>query len=149
MASSRKRHSDEEWLQHRATIQRMFLDESASFSEIMRKLEEDDFPVTKSQLEYKLKMWGLRRRIPKNKTEILWQFVDGRLSKREKQGKLSEVIYDGKVIAPAKGLRVPEHLKSSTSRSVHQHHFMSSPHGRKAFLGYDFGPTFQNLSRRA
>ncbi|KAK1727674.1 uncharacterized protein BDZ83DRAFT_611679 [Colletotrichum acutatum] len=102
MASSRKRHSDEEWLQHRATIQRMFLDESASFSEIMRKLEEDDFPVTKSQLEYKLKMWGLRRRIPKNKTEILWQFVDGRLSKREKQGKLSEVIYDGKVIAPAK-----------------------------------------------
>ncbi|KAI3555176.1 hypothetical protein CABS01_05642 [Colletotrichum abscissum] len=94
MASSRKRHSDEEWLQHRAEIQRMFLIESASFNEIMRKLEEDGFLVTKSQLEYKLKVWGLRRRIQKNKTEMLWQFVDDRLSMREKQGKLSEVIHD-------------------------------------------------------
>ncbi|KAK1451280.1 hypothetical protein CCUS01_11067 [Colletotrichum cuscutae] len=102
MASSRKRHSDEEWLQHRAEIQHMFLNESASFNEIMRKLEEDGFPVTKSQLEYKLKVWGLRRKIQKNKTEMLWQFVDGRLSMREKQGKLSEVIHDGKIIMPAK-----------------------------------------------
>ncbi|KAK1708018.1 ankyrin repeat-containing domain protein [Colletotrichum lupini] len=102
MASSRKRHSDEEWLQHRAEIQNMFLNESASFNKIMRKLEEDGFPVTKSQLEYKLKVWGLRRRIQKNKTEMLWQFVDGRLSMREKQGKLSEVIHDGKIIMPAK-----------------------------------------------
>ncbi|KAK1625688.1 hypothetical protein BDP81DRAFT_452648 [Colletotrichum phormii] len=102
MSSSRKRYSDEEWRQHRATIQRMFLKESASFSDIMRKLEEDGFRVTKSQLEYKLKFWGLRKRIPKNKAEILWQFVDGRLSKREKQGKLSEVIHDGKVVEPAK-----------------------------------------------
>ncbi|KAK1535124.1 uncharacterized protein CCOS01_03876 [Colletotrichum costaricense] len=94
MASSRKRYSDEEWLQHRAEIKHLFLNESASFNEIMRKLEEDGFPVTKSQLEYKLKVWGLRRRIQKNKTEMLWQFVDGRLSMREKQGKLSEIIHD-------------------------------------------------------
>ncbi|KXH67968.1 hypothetical protein CSAL01_00638 [Colletotrichum salicis] len=102
MSSSRKRHSDEDWLQHRATIHRMFLQESASFSEVMRKLEEDGFPVTKSQLEYKLRVWGLRRRIPKNKTEILWQFIDDGLTKREKQGKLSEVIHEGNVIVSAR-----------------------------------------------
>ncbi|KAK1545068.1 hypothetical protein CPAR01_02570 [Colletotrichum paranaense] len=102
MASSRKRYSDEEWLQHRAEIQRMFLNESASFNEIIRKLEEDGFPVTKSQLEYKLKVWGLRRRISKNDAKIFWHFVDDHLAKREQQGKLSQVIRDGKVIEPAK-----------------------------------------------
>ncbi|KXH65190.1 hypothetical protein CNYM01_08125 [Colletotrichum nymphaeae SA-01] len=102
MASSRKRHSDEEWLQHRAAIQRMFLRESASSVEIMRVLEDNGFPVTKSQLEYKLKVWGFRRKIPKNEAKIFWQFVDDRLAKREQQGKLSQVIRDGKVIEPAK-----------------------------------------------
>ncbi|KAJ0326566.1 hypothetical protein COL5a_006752 [Colletotrichum fioriniae] len=102
MTSFRKRHSDEEWLQHRVSIQGMFLHEKCSFSEILRKLEKVGFSVTKSQLEYKLRVWGLRRRTPKNKAEMLWQFVDSRLSRREKQGKLSEVIHDGKIIASAK-----------------------------------------------
>ncbi|KXH41208.1 hypothetical protein CSIM01_03414 [Colletotrichum simmondsii] len=120
MASSRKRYSDEEWLQHRAEIQRMFLNESASFNEIMRNLEEDGFPVTKSQLEYKLRVWGLRRRIPKNKTEILWQYIGHRLDKRESQGKLSEVIYEGKVIVPAKVKKERSRYQTTSLVKYHQ-----------------------------
>ncbi|KAI3540225.1 hypothetical protein CSPX01_08414 [Colletotrichum filicis] len=125
MTSFRKRHSDEEWLQHRAEISRMFLDESASFSEIIRKLEENGFLVTKSQLEYKLKVWGLRRRMPKNKAEILWQYIDHRLTRRENQGKLSEVIYDGKVIVPAKVRK--ERSRYQTTSLVKYHQGPASP----------------------
>ncbi|KZL76847.1 ankyrin repeat containing protein [Colletotrichum tofieldiae] len=102
MSSSKRAAQDAAWLQHKAAIQRMIFQENRSSLETRQKLEEDGFIVTKSQLEYKLKVWGLRKRLPKNTSEEAWQYVDEHLVRRELQSKSSEVIMGGSLMAPSK-----------------------------------------------
>ncbi|KAF5497702.1 Ankyrin repeat domain-containing protein 50 [Colletotrichum siamense] len=100
--SSGKRPSDAEWLQHIFTIERMFLEEKKSLVETRQRLENDGFPVTKAQLEYKLKLWGFRRRIPKNKTDAVWKFIGRRVRRRKEQGKETEVTLGKEIVDAAK-----------------------------------------------
>lgn len=42
-SSSGKRHSDAEWLKHKFTIERMFVEEKKSLAETRQRLETDGF----------------------------------------------------------------------------------------------------------
>ncbi|KZL82922.1 ankyrin repeat containing protein [Colletotrichum incanum] len=102
MSSSKRAARDAAWLQHKVAIERMIFQENRSLLETRQKLEEDGFLVTKAQLEYKLKVWGLRKRLPKNTSAEAWQYDDEHLVRRELQSKSSEVIMGGSLMAPAK-----------------------------------------------
>ncbi|GKT52294.1 uncharacterized protein ColSpa_12475 [Colletotrichum spaethianum] len=101
MPSSKRAVQDAEWLQRKAAVRQMFL-QNISQSEMKRKLEEDGFPVTKAQLEYKLKIWGFSKKLPKTTSREAWQYADELLVRRELQTKSSEVIMGGSLVAPAK-----------------------------------------------
>ncbi|KAH0423887.1 hypothetical protein CcaCcLH18_11881 [Colletotrichum camelliae] len=101
-SSSGKRPSDAEWQKHKLTIERMFVQEKKSLVETRQRLENDGFLVTKAQLEYKLKVWGLRRRVPKTKSDAVWQFIGRRVQRRKEQGKETEVALGKQIFEAAK-----------------------------------------------
>ncbi|KAK2017097.1 hypothetical protein LZ32DRAFT_688380 [Colletotrichum eremochloae] len=101
-SSSSKQHSDAEWRKHKFSIERMFCGENKSLAEIKHHLEHDGFMVSKSQLEYRLKLWGFRKRVQKNLGSAVYQFIDHRLQARQQKGKATEVVINGRVVDAAK-----------------------------------------------
>ncbi|KAF6808778.1 hypothetical protein CSOJ01_07349 [Colletotrichum sojae] len=95
----------------------MFIQEGKSLLEIRRRLEEDGFPVTKAQLEYKLKIWEFRKKAPKKSGEALWQYVGHRVTKRKQKGKESDVMLNRQLIGPSKlAKEVNRHQLTSVAR---------------------------------
>ncbi|KAF0316466.1 hypothetical protein GQ607_016315 [Colletotrichum asianum] len=122
MASSSfgKRPSDAAWQKHRFTIERMFVNEKKSLVEIRHRLESDGFRITKAQLEYKLKLWGLRRRIPKTKGDAVWQFIGRRVQRRKQQGKETEVVLDKQIFDAAKVCKEIKRYQETTISRFNQ-----------------------------
>lgn len=58
--------------------------------------------LSKAQLEYKLKIWGFRKKAPKEKSSVIWQFIGHRVEKRKQQHKASDVLLNGQLVDPAK-----------------------------------------------
>ncbi|KAF3803907.1 hypothetical protein GCG54_00008410 [Colletotrichum gloeosporioides] len=119
MASSScgKRASDEEWLKHKSNIERMFVEEKKSLVETRQRLENDGLLVTKAQLEYKLKLWGFRRRVPKTKSDAVWQFIGRRVQRRKQQGKETQVTFGKEIIDAAKVCKeIKRHHETTIAR---------------------------------
>ncbi|KAF6831792.1 hypothetical protein CPLU01_06582 [Colletotrichum plurivorum] len=108
------RYSDEQWLQRKSAIRQMFIQEDKSLLEIRRRLEEDGFPVTKAQLEYKLKIWEFRKKAPKKSGEALWQYVGHRVAKRKHNGKESDVILKRQLLDSSKVVKETNRHQPST-----------------------------------
>ncbi|KAK6225343.1 ankyrin repeat containing protein [Colletotrichum tabaci] len=120
MSLSKRAAKDAQWLQYRPMIQRMIVDDKSQ-EEIRQSLEDNSFRVTKSQLEYKLKIWDIRKRLPKTRSEAVWQYTDAWLLKREAEGKSSEVIIDGKIVNSAKVRKERSRHQKSTLARYTQH----------------------------
>ncbi|KAM5381194.1 hypothetical protein ACJZ2D_003110 [Fusarium nematophilum] len=88
----RQRLTEAEWLRHYSFIRRLYLLDVSlkDLTTLLHALE--DFPVTKAQLEYKLKQWN----ISKNIDGDLWRSIDRCIGKRKRQGKESDVFHCGK-----------------------------------------------------
>ncbi|KAF4820487.1 hypothetical protein CGCSCA5_v003916 [Colletotrichum siamense] len=102
MAPPRTRLTDAEWNQHKPYIRRMIIDQNMSQEEARQRLKDDGVLVTKAQLEYKLKIWGFRKKAPKAKSDVIWQFIGHRVDKRKQQDKASDVLLNGQLVDPAK-----------------------------------------------
>lgn len=50
------------------------------------------------QLEYKLKTWGFRKKLPKNIGSVGWQYIGHQVNKRELEGKETQVIHSGRIL---------------------------------------------------
>ncbi|KAK2756296.1 hypothetical protein CKAH01_05817 [Colletotrichum kahawae] len=102
MAPPRTRLTDAEWNQHKPYIRRMIIDQNVSQEEARQRLKDDGVLVTKAQLEYKLKIWGFQKKAPKEKSNVIWQFIGHRVEKRKQQQKASDVFLNGQLVDPAK-----------------------------------------------
>ncbi|KAL3295382.1 ankyrin repeat containing protein [Colletotrichum asianum] len=96
------RLTDAEWLQHKPSIRRMIIDQNLSQDETRQQLKDGGIEVTKAQLEYKLKIWGFRKKVAKEKSDAIWQFIGHRVEKRTRQHKASDVFLNGQLVDPAK-----------------------------------------------
>ncbi|KAF3805442.1 hypothetical protein GCG54_00002787 [Colletotrichum gloeosporioides] len=96
------RLTDAEWLQHKPSIRRMIIDQNLTQDETRQQLKDGGIEVTKAQLEYKLKIWGFRKKAPKEKSDAIWQFIAHRVEKRKRQQKASDVFLNGQRVDPAK-----------------------------------------------
>ncbi|KAF4828436.1 Ankyrin-3 [Colletotrichum tropicale] len=81
------------------------MEENKTLLETRQHLEDVGFQVTKAQLEYKLKDWGFRKKIPKQMSDTVWQYVGHRTAKRRRLGKDSQVMLNQQVVDPAKVLK--------------------------------------------
>ncbi|KAM5386974.1 hypothetical protein ACJZ2D_000267 [Fusarium nematophilum] len=97
--------TEEQWLQYKALIQRQFLMCDMSLEGLVHLLSILGLPTTKARLEYRLKKWGISKKIDKR----AWQSIDRRITKRKHEGKDSEVIYCGKRLKQST-------IKKATSR---------------------------------
>ncbi|KAI8208546.1 Ankyrin repeat domain-containing protein 50 [Colletotrichum sp. SAR 10_76] len=48
------------------------MEENKTLLETRQHLDDVGFQVTKAQLEYKLKDWGFRKKIPKRMSDTVW-----------------------------------------------------------------------------
>ncbi|KAJ4265961.1 hypothetical protein NW762_003934 [Fusarium torreyae] len=92
MEAGRPSPTEEQWLQYKGTIQHLFLIRHMPLGELVNLLSCLGFFLTKAQLEYKLKKWGISR----NMNKSTWQYIDHKITQRRSRGKNSEVIYSGK-----------------------------------------------------
>ncbi|RYO80011.1 hypothetical protein DL762_007870 [Monosporascus cannonballus] len=82
-----------EWELHRPTIERLYLEEGFTMDRVAAYMKDmHGFVKKKSQFEYKLAKWGVR----KNATRDEWQYLRRQMQKRE--GKISEVTIRGRII---------------------------------------------------
>ncbi|KAI0844794.1 ankyrin repeat-containing domain protein [Daldinia vernicosa] len=95
MASTRKTEAD--WLPYKHHINTMIHSEKRSNSDILEWLRSQNFHASKSQLEYQLQNWNIRRKLRKGQSEDIWRYVGHRVTKRRGRGKESKVVIDGKV----------------------------------------------------
>ncbi|KAK1754864.1 ankyrin repeat-containing domain protein [Echria macrotheca] len=92
MNSARRTPTDEEWEIHKADIRRLYLVQELPQKDLLAEVKRLGLNVTKAQLEYRLKLWNLRRNIDKD----TWPYINDRIKKRAQAGKKSEVIYCGR-----------------------------------------------------
>ncbi|RYP85972.1 hypothetical protein DL769_000835 [Monosporascus sp. CRB-8-3] len=82
-----------EWELHKPTIVRLYLEEGYTLHQVAAYMKQmHQFDKKKSQFEYKLAKWGVR----KNATRDEWQYLRRHMQKRE--GRLSEVTIRGRII---------------------------------------------------
>ncbi|KAI8244495.1 Dynein heavy chain 12, axonemal [Colletotrichum sp. SAR 10_99] len=98
----------------------MFVGEKTSLAETRQRLETDGFLVTKAQLEYKLKLWGFRRRVPKTKSNAVWQFIGRRIQRRKEQGKETEVALGKEIFDAAKVCKEIKRYQETTIAQLSQ-----------------------------
>ncbi|KAK7943848.1 uncharacterized protein PG986_012961 [Apiospora aurea] len=76
MEAKKRNEKDLKWESFRVDIGRKFVREHLSLENIRRGLQEQGFPVTKNQLNYRLnKIWGLRSKAPRGQAHEFWQSV--------------------------------------------------------------------------
>ncbi|OBR06782.1 Ankyrin repeat containing protein [Colletotrichum higginsianum IMI 349063] len=95
MAAPRGRIPNADWLQYKSAIRQMILTEKVSLVDARHRLEENGFAVTKAQLEYRLKKWGFRKRVPKNRSADIWRYVGSQIASRKRQGNIKGAMLNG------------------------------------------------------
>ncbi|KAF4925471.1 hypothetical protein CGCVW01_v003534 [Colletotrichum viniferum] len=99
----------------------MFVEEKKSLAETRQRLETDGFlSRDKAQLEYKLKLWGFRRRVPKTKSDAVWQFIGRRIQQRKEQGKETEVTLGKEIFDAAKVCKEIKRYQETTIAQLSQ-----------------------------
>ncbi|KAI1124379.1 ankyrin repeat-containing domain protein [Nemania abortiva] len=84
----------DDWERHKATILSLFLLEKLSLQKVASYMQEKhNFVKNKSQYEYKLKKWGVKKKLSKE----FWRYVDHQMKKRK--GKKTEVTLFGVVLS--------------------------------------------------
>ncbi|KAH8766108.1 hypothetical protein F5883DRAFT_97450 [Diaporthe sp. PMI_573] len=66
--------------------------------DVAQEISRDGTSITKSQLEYQLKCWGMRA----NLTQQAWRYASHKVQKRARSKKASAVIFNGALIPDAK-----------------------------------------------
>ncbi|KAM6513804.1 hypothetical protein FALCPG4_015017 [Fusarium falciforme] len=92
MEQRRRGPTEEQWLQVKPLIRRHYLTADMSLRDLTALLQDEGLPITKAQLENKLKKWKMSKNIDKK----AWKSIDHAITKRKRQGKDSEVIHCGK-----------------------------------------------------
>ncbi|KAL4723590.1 hypothetical protein ACLX1H_009228 [Fusarium chlamydosporum] len=98
MNTTRTNSREELWLLYKSFIRHKYLMEEVPFKELLHLLNDRGLSVTKSQLEYKLRQW----KFFKNMKEPEWRFIARMIKRRERIGKSSQVVFNGKLIDRAK-----------------------------------------------
>ncbi|KAG4253239.1 hypothetical protein FPRO03_07199 [Fusarium proliferatum] len=83
---------EEQWLQYKEIIRYQFLVRNMSLKELVSFLSCMGFTVTSFQLQFKLKAWGILKKMDKP----TWQYIDRKINKRKAQGKDTDVILSGR-----------------------------------------------------
>ncbi|KAI1116606.1 ankyrin repeat-containing domain protein [Nemania sp. NC0429] len=96
MSLSRPRPTDEEWRRHKPEIRRLYLVDDMELHSLVEHLGYQGFHVTSQQLQYKLKIWKIRKNIDKS----TWGKIDRFIDHRKRKGKDSEVILSGRRVKP-------------------------------------------------
>ncbi|KAI1263222.1 hypothetical protein F5Y18DRAFT_395039 [Xylariaceae sp. FL1019] len=87
------------WEEHKAMIECLYLLENLKLEDVRSRMEEEHgFHKTKSQYEYQLKKWGIR----KNRSREDWRYMTHRVRKRAGQGKMSNIMLCGMDLSSAK-----------------------------------------------
>ncbi|KAI0968493.1 hypothetical protein F4678DRAFT_443156 [Xylaria arbuscula] len=97
MACSTKRFPHNEWLQRKAATWDMYLIEKQSLDDIVQILSCDNFHPNKHQLEYKLKLWGFNKNVPKSLAHATWRYIGHEIANRKALGHDTEVVLFGQV----------------------------------------------------
>ncbi|KAG4267243.1 hypothetical protein FPRO04_04855 [Fusarium proliferatum] len=97
---------EEQWLQYKEIIRYQFLVRNMSLKELVRFLSCMGFTVTSFQLQFKLKAWGILKKMDKP----TWQYIDRKINKRKAQGKDTDVILSGRRLK-----------RSATSKAITDH----------------------------
>ncbi|KAF5714106.1 Sex-determining fem-1 [Fusarium mundagurra] len=81
-----------EWLRNYQLIRNLYLSDM-SLNDLVYWLGIfENFTVTKSQLEYRLKKWNISKNIDRDS----WRYIDQTINKRKREGKESDVLLCGK-----------------------------------------------------
>ncbi|KAI1127479.1 ankyrin repeat-containing domain protein [Nemania abortiva] len=89
--------ASDDWERHKATILHLYLLEKAPLRHVVSCMQKNHgFAKTKSQYEYQLKKWGVKKKIGKK----YWQNLRQQLKRRT--GKESEVILFGIPVSPSR-----------------------------------------------
>ncbi|CZR49514.1 uncharacterized protein FPRO_15873 [Fusarium proliferatum ET1] len=93
MDRARKKDAIEaEWLRNYQLIRNLYLSDM-SLNDLVYWLGIfENFTVTKSQLEYRLKKWNISKNIDRD----TWRYIDQTINKRKREGNESDVILCGK-----------------------------------------------------
>ncbi|KAL5603062.1 hypothetical protein FOBRF1_010595 [Fusarium oxysporum] len=84
-----------EWEAQRARITELYVNKDKTLDEVIQIMAESDFHATKPQYIRKVNVnWKLQ----KNYTREKWQHAGALVTKREAEGKITELNIDGKVI---------------------------------------------------
>ncbi|KAI8629980.1 ankyrin repeat-containing domain protein [Xylariaceae sp. FL1651] len=82
--------ASDDWERHKATILNAFLLQKTPLHEVVSYMQhEHNFVKKKSQYEYQLKKWGIKKKMPKE----VWRYVGHKIRKRK--GKRSEITLFG------------------------------------------------------
>ncbi|KAK5661136.1 hypothetical protein OQA88_11026 [Cercophora sp. LCS_1] len=87
-----------DWEAHRAEIKRLYISEDKSVDDVMRILREKGFSRKTAQYERKLREWGLKKNISAKAGRV----IAGKIRKRERAGKKSEVRWNGNRLSSSK-----------------------------------------------
>ncbi|KAI0535179.1 hypothetical protein GGR58DRAFT_519644 [Xylaria digitata] len=91
MSSTGRKLPEDVWDGWKGTIRRLYLRQQLPLKSVLEYLRERGLNTSKAQLEYKLKQWRFRR----NMNKEAWNFVRHKISRRERDGKKSNVILSG------------------------------------------------------
>ncbi|CZR44866.1 uncharacterized protein FPRO_14618 [Fusarium proliferatum ET1] len=91
MPTARPQINNEQWLQQKDFIRYEYLVRNTSLTDLLVRLAGRGLATTKSQLEYRLKLW----QFSKNLDQQIWRSVARKMKRRSDVGKKSEVIYNG------------------------------------------------------
>ncbi|SCV57763.1 uncharacterized protein FFB14_15310 [Fusarium fujikuroi] len=81
-----------EWLRNYQLIRNLYLSDMSLNDLVYWLAIFENFTVTKSQLEYRLKKWNISKNIDRDS----WRHIDQTISKRKRDGKDSDVLLCGK-----------------------------------------------------
>ncbi|KAF5006771.1 hypothetical protein FDECE_6859 [Fusarium decemcellulare] len=89
-----------QWDTHRELIRSLYIDQDKTLDEVMEHMSQRyDFRASKSQYIHRVTVaWKMK----KNFTRTQWEHANAILSKREAEGKLSQLTMDGKIVSSKK-----------------------------------------------
>ncbi|KAK2926684.1 Ankyrin repeat [Fusarium oxysporum f. sp. vasinfectum] len=101
-----------EWLRNYTLIRNLYLSDMSLNDLIYWLRIFENFTVTKSQLEYRLKKWNISKNIDRDS----WRYIDQTINKRKREGKESDVLLCGKRVK-----------QSTIEKETNRHHNTSVP----------------------